>query len=219
MTLRPRPAQVRHRDGAPLAIERIIGKHPDGTPITAGDRLIQVIRLGEFVQVALHAAGLDKTTWIRLQRTAATLEYDLSRGARREHNLTKDEQLVRAFYNRYLQAEADALVRHAEILDRLVEGATITTVTRTERIDKDGAVTVETRTETKPVGPDPQTVRWRMSIRWPQFYSQKIQLAGDPRDIGDALTPEADDEAMAELREAAERLAALRAGAIETTGT
>jgi hypothetical protein len=206
------------RRGQPLAITRTIGHHPDGTPITAGDRFCQIIATGEMIAVACAAAGMSTDTWKRIQRRGLQLEADLIAGRRTERNLTPEERAVRDFCAKVQIAEADAITLHAAIRANAIRGGqTITTITRTERVQPDGSVNVETRTETKTLPPDMATARWFAERRWPQYYGQLIRLEGPALDGEDLST--VDDDAMVELREAAERLAALRAGAIETTGT
>lgn len=205
------------RDGRPINLARVIDKHQDGTPITAADRFLQIVALGEALTVAAAAATLSIDTVLEHLKAGAMLGHLINNGDRSEQLLTPKEKAKLDFHRGFTDAYAKGVAYQAGLRNQIMRGGTkVETRTVTTRTATDGTVerTEVVRTET--LGPDAATVRWFAERRWPTEFGTRITVdtPTDPLELED------DDLVQVMLAAAEQYLAdqtTTTAGVIDTT--
>lgn len=167
--------------GAPLALTRVLERDPDGNPtVTVGSRFLDMIRLGNPVQIAAACAGASAYAMVQAIKDGARLSDEVEGGLRSEDALSPRERLLIDFSRDYTRASGEAIATHSAILARIVRGGgqVVTRTTVTKHVGDQIEVTETTRTEI--LGPDPATLRWYLERRWPEHFGTRITVATDP---------------------------------------
>ena len=179
--------------------------------VTAGERIIEVLRLGEYVETAAAIADVDKTTiyeWLKVGATAHDL---VARQGRTLKSLTQHQRDCMKFSHAVAQAQALARADDVATTLQLARGGHQIVSTVIKR-DKDGQV-LEHVTRTETAQPDGAMLRWRLERRFPEDWGRRrIEISGPD---GEAIPVEVRAKSL---------VAALRQHqgtheAIETTGT
>lgn len=183
---------------------------PDGRTqkITASERIIEALRIGEYVETAAALANVDKTTvyeWLKVGAAATDL---VARQGRTLKSLTQHQRDCMEFSHAVAEAQALARADDVATLAEVAQGGRQIVSTITERNAKGEVVKHVTKTET--AQPNVAALTWRLERRWPEEWGRRrIEVSGP------------DGEAIPVEVRAAGLAAALRQhqGAIETTAT
>lgn len=145
----------------------------DGVDVTAEQRIIGILSVGGYVEVAAAAAGINKTTvydWLRRGARAIAAE---ARG----QEMSRAEIRYAAFANSVARAEAQGMANLLQLSEQIARGGNKTTDEVVE-YDADGNVLKRTvRTITQP--PNGSMISWRLERRWPELYGrQRIEVTG-----------------------------------------
>ncbi len=180
--------------GRPSNIDSVIGHTRDGEPITVADRILAALRAGNYVEAAAGSAGITKTTvyeWLKIGAQAGMRTNSGKPGVK----VTAHEKRCMAFADAVREAEHGWEVDSNARLQQLAAGG-VTTVTETVKVDADGKV-LERTTKTEHHAPSAQVLEWRLTRRFPDRYSTRVEVsgpAGEPvpvevraRSLADAL--------------------------------
>lgn len=170
----PDPTPTRRGPGQPSKLDAIAATTPDGRTITVRQRIIEAIRLGDYLETAAAAAGINRETlhnWLRIgarttQRQARAEALD------QPFDATPHELACQEFSNAIAIAEADAHQRLLQTLHDLSRSRKVTTTTT--RTAADGSTyehTVERELE-----PNAQVLMWRLERRFPALYGRRLDL-------------------------------------------
>jgi transposase len=211
--------------GRPTKIDQPVGTLPDGTTVTAADRVVDYLRAGNYLEAASAAAGVHRETvygWLRIGADVhARLALADARG-NRPPKLAAHEERCREFSDAVDRARAEWEVRANMTLEQLARGGLETRNTTVKYqtvldaagnpvVDADGnprRIEVERSERVEVLAPNPQVIEWRLAHAFPDRYGNRLDVgvispAAVPRDP--------------EIR--ARELAAGIRGAIPTTAT
>lgn len=163
------PRTLKRPVGAPTTIDDIVHYTEDGIPVTAAERIIQVLETGEFLHAACVAAATDGSTlnqWIDKGSDAAR-----KRG--RGERLTANERRYLAFALEVGAAQARGRERIIGSISAAAAGA-VKKITQTKK-DKDGNV-VETIERTEELPGDVNAAQWIAERRWNRDWGRRQQL-------------------------------------------
>lgn len=179
--------------------------------VTAGQRIIEAIRIGEYVETAAALAGVDKTTVYEWLKVGAGATDAVARQGRTLKSLTQHQRDCMEFSHAVAEAEALARTDDVATLAELGRGGRQMVTTTVKRNPQGEVIEHTTRTET--AQPNAAVLMWRLERRWPaEWGRRRLEVSGP------------DGEAIPVEVRAAGLVAALRqhqgdATAIETTGT
>jgi hypothetical protein len=135
------------------------------TRITAAQRIIEVLRIGEYVETAAAIAGVDKTTiyeWLRIGAAATDMVH---RQGKRPAELTSHQRRCMEFSHAVDEAQALARTDDVAALAELGQGGRQIVTTTTKR-DAEGKV-LEHVTRTETAQPNAAVLMWRLERRHP----------------------------------------------------
>lgn len=171
----------RGQGGRPPTIGREVVLR-DGSKMPAVDRIVQLVRAGNYFETACLQAGVPKRTaqlWVKTGvDTRAALEAD-----RKRSTLTAYERQCMAFADALEEAEAEAEAEDVARLQQLGRGG-VEQVVITEKVvpiyDEHGNETgrrVVERTERKErSAPDARVLQWRLERRFPKRWGRRQQI-------------------------------------------
>lgn len=161
---------MRRPIGIPTSIDDIVHYSEDGIPVTAGQRIIQILETGDTLHSAAHAAHIQITTiqdWVENGAAAAKKR---SQGIR----LTANERRWLAFSTEVGAAQARARERYlGTIYDDATQGTTRSM--KTTKTNQSGDV-VETIERVEQIPPNPVTAQWMLERRWWRDFGRHQQL-------------------------------------------
>lgn len=152
---------------------------PDGTTekVTAGQRIIEALQIGEYVETAAALAGVDKTTvyeWLKVGANAHDL---VARQGRTLKSLSEHQRNCMEFSHAVAEAQAIARTNDVAALAELGRGGRQIVTTTTKR-DPEGKV-LEHTTRTETAQPDARVLMWRLERRWPEDWGRRrIEISG-----------------------------------------
>jgi hypothetical protein len=164
------PRTMKRPVGAPSKIDEIVVYTPDGIPVTAQDRLCEVLRTGDFVHAACEAAHIDQSTYYGWLAKGADAARKIAAGER----VTANERRYAEFVTLARDAETEGRQRIVgAIASHATTGAVV--VTKTKKLDARGKVIERTiREEHRPS--DPSSAQWMAERRWPKDWNRRQQL-------------------------------------------
>lgn len=213
--------RVKAGPGRPLAIDRIVGHNPDGTEISAGDRIIQLITLGFHPYVAADAGCMSVKTLAAILGDGAALSDYLTKGRRTTETLSVTERAKLAFSDRFNLALSQATVNNAVLIAQAIRGGTVLTTTSTSTkvtepgvwdegrrqwVGRQEEVTTTEKRET--LGPSEAMIRWHAERRWRPAYGTQVDITVHTAD----LLAISEDDRVASLVEDATRFLTETAG-------
>lgn len=174
--------------GRPTKIDQVvayIGRGDDRRGVTAADRIVESLRMGDYFETAAAAAGVTKETAYHWLRTGADANAQLNRAnlhGRKPPRLTKFQDQCRSFSDAVAAATAEwhaSALTTLELLGR--GGMKVTKVSeRTEVVRQpDGSTVeqvVERRTTTETLAPNAAVLMWRLTRRFPDRYGHRVEL-------------------------------------------
>jgi ribosomal protein S16 len=177
--------------------------------VTAGQRIVEALRIGEYVETAAELAGVSKRTVYEWLKVGAQATDAVERQGRTLKSLTQHQRDCMEFSHAVAEAQALARTDDVATLADLAHGGR-PIVTTTVKRDKDGAV-LEHVTRTETAQPNAAVLMWRLERRHPEDWGRRrIEISGP------------DGEAIPLEVRASSLVAALRqhqGTAIETTAT
>lgn len=160
--------------GRPSSIDHIVGTRPDGTGITAADRILEILRIGGYFEEACAAAGISRETGYEWLRRGAQAHAALTRNPKAK--ITAHERRCLQFSDAKARAEAEWEAMALGELERMARGGRQLTTT-TEKRDAEGNV-IETTTRTETLAPNARVLMWRLERRYPNRYAGRIEVTG-----------------------------------------
>lgn len=199
------PRTMRRPIGIPSTIDDIVSYTDDGVPVTAAERIIQILDTGDTLNTAAHAALTDVTTIQDWVEKGAAASKKRSQGIR----LTANERRWLAFSLEVGAAQARARERY---LRTVYEDGTQGTTRRTTSTKTDAAGAVVEQVErVEQIPPNPVTAQWMLERRWWRDFGRHQQMEVTGPDGGPVQVTSPRDELVAAL-DAMDR----RSRAIET---
>lgn len=180
--------------GRPSKIDQIVGTRTleDGTtaPVTAFDRIVNGVRVGNYFEQACAAAGVHRETaygWLRIgaqmHARAATTDTDID-----DLDLDDHQRRCIQFSDAVAQAEAEWEVAAVTTLESLGRGGMkVETTTVKTLANGDTERTVKTEV----LAPNPQVIEWRLTRRHPSRWGDRVEVFGAGVDAGLPLTDRA----------------------------
>lgn len=152
---------------------------PDGRKIkvTAAERIVEALRIGEYVETAAALANVDKTTvyeWLKVGAHAHDL---VGRQGATLKSLTQHQRDCMEFSNAVAEAQAAARVEDVATLAEVATGGRQIVTTTTKR-NAQGEV-IEHTTKVETAQPNVAALTWRLERRWPDDWGRRrIELSG-----------------------------------------
>jgi hypothetical protein len=164
------------RTGRPSKIHDVVNVRDDGTRVTVADRIVAALRAGNYLEPSAQAVGVAKTTvyeWIKLGGAA---QRRITNDGVNRSALSQHERRCLDFADAVADAQAEWEVDANARLQRLAVGDH-TVVTVTEKVNADGEL-LERTTKTERLAPSAQVLEWRLTRRFPDRYSQRVEVSG-----------------------------------------
>lgn len=193
--------------GAPSKIDQVVATR-NGQPVTAAERIVEIIRIGGYFEQAAAAAGVSKVTAYSWLRTGAD-------ATRRQHllpdtELTDHEVRCQQFSLDVAMADAEWEAQANATLEQLARGG-IVQETVTEKVDADGKL-IERSTKRSTTLPSERVIMWRLERKHPDRYGHRVDVTSG----GQAFGVDQSTRAAELAEQAGEVLASVTP--IETTG-
>lgn len=179
--------------------------------VTAGERIVEALRIGEYVETAAELAGVSKRTVYEWLKVGAQATDAVERQGRTLKSLTQHQRDCMEFSHAVAEAQALARTDDVATLAQLARGGH-PVVTTTVKRNAEGQV-IEHTTRTETAQPNAAVLMWRLERRHPEDWGRRrIEISGP------------DGEAIPLEVRASSLVAALRqhqghGEAIETTAT
>lgn len=193
----------------------------DGVEITAAQAIIEAVRVGSYLEPAIRAAKVGKSTvygWLDVAararaRTIAADHLTNPTERAKAKRLTKHEQRCIEFSDAVEEAQGEWEVAQHTLLERLARGGTVLTSTtvKVEVVrDAQGQIVVgedgkpverelERSTKREVLGPDPRVIQWRLERMHPDRYGRRVAVfAGDDPGRGEVSEDDRVDRLLAE---------------------
>lgn len=183
---------------------------PDGNQIhvTAAQRIIEALRIGEYVETAAALANVDKTTVYEWLKVGAHATDQITRQGKHLRDLTRHQRDCMEFSHAVAEAQALARTDDVATLAEVARGGRQIVTTTTKR-NADGQV-LEHTTRTETAQPNVAALMWRLERRWPDEWGRRrIEVSGPD---GEAIPVEVRAQSLVAA------LRAQRGEAIEATG-
>lgn len=163
---------------APIDLDSVVDRTPDGQPITLMDRAVETLRFGGFTADVAARCGVSVATVREWERIGTATLVALQDGSKRTHQLTPAERNAARFVTACTKAEADGKMLLLGLAESLSRGGAVQKVTTVKANAKTGVV--ETTTKEIPALPDSQMIRWRLERRWPADFGPKqaVEITG-----------------------------------------
>lgn len=167
--------------GRPSKIDTVVLTRTteDGTTVkvTAGERIIQCLRMGSYMETAAATAGVDKTTVYEWLKVGATATDKVHRQGIPASKLTAHERKCMEFSHAVDEAQALAEMDDLATLAELAAGGAEHVTTTTKR-DSNGNV-VEHTTKVERLAPNAAVLTWRLERRHPERWGRRrIEVTG-----------------------------------------
>lgn len=181
------------KNGRPSMLPQVIRLRDDGSPVTAGEQVIEKRRLGLDDQAACDSAGVSRTTLHNWRLGGARARTIAAQGKRA---LTPEEQNLATFVEQLDRAEADWESDRLAIIQGAAKGGFVTTKTAEKWVacdisddTPDGRKLVERTVTTETLHPQWQAAAWQLERMRRDKYARRWEVTGAD---GKALIPEAD---------------------------
>lgn len=164
------PRTLKRPVGAPSGVDDIVAYTDERIPITASERICEILRTGDFVHAACAAAGVNESTYYGWLAKGAAAVTKHATGER----LNANEKRYAVFTAQVRDAEQEGRQR---VLGAISSSATVGSVQRTttKKTDRRGKIIERTvREETRP--PDVGAAQWIAERRWPKDWNRRQQL-------------------------------------------
>lgn len=197
--------------GRPTKLDRVLDRRlaPDGKStitVTVADRIIELIRIGAYIETAAVAAGIDRRTLQRWLHDGAEASTALSTGSTRL-SLSRYQRLAADF----CRAVATARAEHDAAADARIEtharGGFERRIVTTKRDHQGNILEVSERVEYLP--PNPQVEMWRYERKNGRAVD-RVEVSGPDGGPVEISLEEERALVLAELAEVAHRLAEAR---------
>lgn len=172
------------KNGRPSMLPQVIRLRDDGTPVTAGEQVVEKRRLGLDDQAACDSAGVSRTTLHNWRLGGARARTIAAQGKRA---LTPEEQDLATFVELLDRAEADWESDRLAIIQGAAKGGFVSTKT-VEKCNAVGEV-IERTVTTETLHPQWQAAAWQLERLRRDKYARRWEVTGAD---GNALIPEAD---------------------------
>lgn len=161
--------RIEEHDGEQIAVD-----------VTVTDRILASLRSGNYFEQACAQAGIHRQTGYGWLRIGARTYERVHRLLTTHDKLTLHEQRCIAFSAAVAQAEAEWEVNANNVLENLGRGGIVQT-TVTEKTEPDatapgGFRVIERTTRRETLAPNPQVIEWRLTRRFPERYTAKVDL-------------------------------------------
>lgn len=146
--------------------------------VTVAERVVELIRAGNYVETAAAATGVSKQSLYQWMRDGAKASRrvlaDRDKPRRERYRPSKYEEATMRFSDAVSNATALSEADDVTRLARLAQGGH-EAVTTVEKYDSSGNL-VESTTTTKVLPPDGNIVTWRLERRFPGRYGRRGSL-------------------------------------------
>lgn len=166
--------QTTARMGRPSEIDRVVRHREDGTPVTAGEQVIEQMKLVNDLHVSAASAGVSNTALYKWRLDGARLRAIEAQGKRA---LTERERIFVNFVNALESAEAAWEVGKLRIIQGAAEGGY-----QHEKVTEkwemvNGELVLTERTVVRWTA-DPQwtAAAWQLERRKPHKYGRRVAL-------------------------------------------
>lgn len=156
----------------PSKIDQVVRHRDNGTPVTAGEQVIERIQLGLDLQSAADSAGISRATLHNWRLAGARHRAAASQGKK----LTPAQRRLAEFLDALERAEAEAEANRLAIISRAAQGGAVVTKTTVKR-SGDGQVLERTEV-TETLRPEWTAAAWWLERRKPQKYARRVEVTG-----------------------------------------
>lgn len=169
--------------GRPTGLTQTVRHRPDGTPVTAGEAIIEHVTLGLDYTSACAATGITRTALHQWRLRGARARARIAQG----RDSDPADQPFIEFADALERADAEAEASRLAIIQRAAQGGA-RVVKTVEKLDAQGTV-IERTVTTETLRPEWTAAAWFLERRYPNRYARRVELTGAE---GTPLVPEAD---------------------------
>lgn len=208
------------RPGRPSKLTAVVTQR-DGRNITAGEAIIERLRLGAYREESARSVGISKVTlynWLYAGARARQLALSGTK-------TTAEQRRYAEFLNAVEEAEAQAMLTDWSRLATLAAGGlaqVTTTIVEKVETKPDGSQHVverSTRTQTSHTLPDANVLMWRLERRWPRYYGRRPDEELIDRQDADAQVSDTKQRAASLSGELRAYLAGVADSAVHENGS
>jgi hypothetical protein len=169
--------QTTARMGRPSEITKVVRHRSDGSPVTAGEQIIERAQLGLDYQAAADSAGISRLALHHWRLDGARLRAVEAQGKR---ELAPHEAVFRDFVNALERAESEWEAARLAIIQRGAQGGATVTKTTEKWVPGpnpgDPQVLVERTVVTETLRPEWTAAAWQLERRKPHKYGRRVAL-------------------------------------------
>jgi hypothetical protein len=170
--------------GRPPSLTKVVDRTPDGEPITAAEKVLELTRtVWSPRQYRAAGAGITTVTFNAWLREGGLARAAIARGEK----VTAAQKRYAEFLTAYEKAEAEAIAVRLGTIHDAAKGGWVKTKT-TVKVDGEGSVIEETTT-TETIPPQWQAAAWMLERRRPQEFGRRVEVTGAN---GEPLVPKED---------------------------
>ncbi len=161
--------------GRPSKIGQVVDHREDGSPITAGEKVVELTRTvwAPWRYVASQA-GISLVTLDNWRDQGGQARAKMARGEK----VTANQRAYAKFLGDLEKAEAEAVSARLSLIELAAKGGAIRTKTVT-KTDPDGSVVVTETVET--IAPEWTAAAWQLERRRPAEFGRRVEIIDEER--------------------------------------
>jgi hypothetical protein len=157
--------------------ERVTETGVDRIPVTVIDRVVETLQANAFIHDAAARSGLATETLRQWRRKGVEAQAALLSGKKKRSDLDTHTRRCVELASKMERAEADARVLLLGAITTMARGGLEQSRT-VEKVDATTGDVLERTEERRKLLPDPRSITWLLSHRYPADFAPRIEVTG-----------------------------------------